>query len=227
MPSLLRLLVVLGLLGGLAYAAMFALANFVQPKPREITVTIPQERLAKPHLRPGGQHRGRLAERTMARSAKLSDGRLIELFLEMLAAERGAAKNTLEAYTRDLADFSAHLAAGGGAIAGASSEDVRAYLAGLAKRKFSPTSVARRLSAIRQIYQFLYLEGHRADHPATTIEGTTRGRLLPKMLSIAEVDRLLAAARARLEHPSEPSSEKLRAARLVCLLEILYATRLA
>src|ERR1700694_803631 len=50
MPSLLRLLVVLGLLGGLAYAAMFALANFVQPKPREITVTIPQDRLAKPHL---------------------------------------------------------------------------------------------------------------------------------------------------------------------------------
>jgi hypothetical protein len=49
MPSLLRLLVVLGLLGGLAYAAMFALAHFVQPKPREITVTIPQERLVKPH----------------------------------------------------------------------------------------------------------------------------------------------------------------------------------
>jgi integrase/recombinase XerD len=162
----------------------------------------------------------------MARSAKLSDGRLIELFLEMLAAECGAAKNTLEAYTRDLADFSAHLAAGRGAIAGASSEDVRAYLAGLAKRKFSPTSVARRLSAIRQLYRFLYLEGHRADHPATAIEGPKRGRPLPKMLSIAEVDRLLAAARARLEHPSEPSSEKLRAARLVCLLEVLYATGL-
>src|SRR6266702_4723719 len=122
----------------------------------------------------------------MARSAKLSDDRLIELFLDMLAAERGAAKNTLQAYARDLADFSAHLAACGRAIAGAKSEDVRAYLTALAKRKLSPTSVARRLSAIRQLYRFLYLEGHRADKPAGAIEGPKRGRPLPKVLSIAK-----------------------------------------
>src|SRR6202162_3265403 len=135
----------------------------------------------------------------MARSSKLSDERLIELFLDMLAAERGAAKNTLQAYARDLADFSAYLAAGGGAIAGAASGDVRGYLTGLAKRKFSPTSVARRLSAIRQLYRFLYLEGHRADNPAAAIEGPKRGRPLPKLLSTAEVDRLAAAGPAR--HP--------------------------
>jgi integrase/recombinase XerD len=162
----------------------------------------------------------------MARTEKLSDDRSIELFLEMLAAERGAAKNTLEAYARDLADFSAHLASMGTTVQRAESEDVRNYLTGLAKRKFSPTSVARRLSAIRQLYRFLYLEGHRADHPAATIEGPKRGRPLPKMLSIAEVDRLLAAARERFDHTGEPVAERLRAARLVCLLEVLYATGL-
>jgi integrase/recombinase XerD len=156
----------------------------------------------------------------------LSDDRSIELFLEMLAAERGAAKNTLEAYARDLADFSAHLASMGRTVQRAESEDVRNYLTGLAKRKFLPTSVARRLSAIRQLYRFLYLEGHRADHPAATIEGPKRGRPLPKMLSIAEVDRLLAAARERFDHKGEPVAERLRAARLVCLLEVLYATGL-
>jgi integrase/recombinase XerD len=163
----------------------------------------------------------------MGRSAKkLADARLIELFLDMLAAERGAARNTLEAYNRDLADFSAHLAARKRAIASAQSEDVRAYLTGLAGRKFSPTSVARRLSAIRQLYRFLYLEGHRADDPAGAIEGPKRGRPLPKILSVAEVERLLAAARAKLDHAGEPPTERLRAARLLCLLEVLYATGL-
>jgi len=163
----------------------------------------------------------------MARSAKKSsDTRLIELLLDMLAAERGAAKNTLEAYNRDLADFSAHLAARKRSIANGRSEDVRAYLTGLAGRRFSPTSVARRLSAIRQLYRFLYLEGHRADDPAGAIEGPKRGRPLPKILSVADVDRLLAAARANLDQADKPPPERLRAARLVCLLEVLYATGL-
>ena len=163
----------------------------------------------------------------MARSAKkASDTRLIELFLDMLAAERGAAKNTLEAYNRDLADFSAHLAARKRSIASGRSEDVRAYLTELAGRRFSPTSVARRLSAIRQLYRFLYLEGHRADDPAGAIEGPKRGRPLPKILSIADVDRLLATARAKLDQADKPPTERLRAARLLCLLEVLYATGL-
>jgi integrase/recombinase XerD len=84
--------------------------------------------------------------------------------------------------------------------------------------------VARRLSAIRQLYRFLYSEGHRGDDPAAVIEGPKRGRSLPKVLSIQQVDDLLAQARNGLK--AEAKSERLRAARLNCLLEVLYATGL-
>jgi integrase/recombinase XerD len=144
----------------------------------------------------------------------------------MLAAERGAAANTLAAYTRDLDDFSAHLRAARRSVATARADDVRAYLGVLAKRGFSAASVARRLSAIRQLYRFLYAEGHRSDDPAAAIEGPRRGRPLPKVLSIDDVDRLLAAARAPVEEPARLLAEQLRAMRLVCLLEVLYATGL-
>jgi integrase/recombinase XerD len=162
----------------------------------------------------------------MGRNAKNSDQALIELFLDMLAAERGAAGNTLAAYTRDLADFAAHLGATGRTIATASTEDLRGYLGALADRSFAATSVARRLSAIRQLYRFLYAEGHRGDDPSAVIEGPKRGRTLPKVLGIAEVDRLLAAARAGIEQAERPLLERVRAARLTCLIEVLYATGL-
>jgi integrase/recombinase XerD len=162
----------------------------------------------------------------MGRNAKNSDQALIELFLDMLAAERGAARNTLAAYTRDLADFAAHLGAAGRTIATASTEDLRGYLGALADRSFAATSVARRLSAIRQLYRFLYAEGHRGDDPSAVIEGPKRGRTLPKVLSIADVDRLLAQARAGMEKPQQGAAERLRAARLACLIEVLYATGL-
>jgi integrase/recombinase XerD len=162
----------------------------------------------------------------MALTAKHSDQALIELFLDMLAAERGAAKNTLAAYARDLGDFSAHLGAVKRTIAHASTEDLRGYLGSLGKRSFAAASVARRLSAIRQLYRFLYAEGRRADDPSAVIEGPKRGRALPKVLSIAEVDRLLAQARSSTDKPDQPPHERLRAARLVCLLEVLYATGL-
>jgi len=160
----------------------------------------------------------------MARRQKPSNETLIALFLDMLAAERGASKNTLSAYARDLADFSADLAAAGKTIAAATNDHLRGHLGRLAKRGLSPASVARRLSAIRQLYRFLYSEGHRSDDPATVIEGPKRGRSLPKVLSIAEVDDLLAQARAGLV--AETVSERLRASRLTCLLEVLYATGL-
>ena len=131
----------------------------------------------------------------MAPQGKDSDGALVELFLDMVAAERGGAKNTLAAYRRDLADFAAELHKAGGSIVTASTADLRAYLGSLAKRKFAPSSLARRLSAIRQLYRFLYAEGRRADDPSAVIEGPKRGRALPKVLTIAEVDRLLAQAR--------------------------------
>ena len=162
----------------------------------------------------------------MALQATNSDQTLIELFLDMIAAERGGAKNTLAAYARDLADFSAELGKAGRSIARASTEDLRGYLASLGKRRFAASSVARRLSAIRQFYRFLYAEGRRTDDPAAVIEGPKRGRALPKMLTIAEIDRLLAQARTDMDKADQPALTRLRAARLACLIELLYATGL-
>jgi integrase/recombinase XerD len=160
----------------------------------------------------------------MARSAKSET--LVELFLDMLAAERGGAMNTLAAYARDLTDFSGHLAADGKTIAKATSEDLRDYLGALSARGLAASSVARRLSAIRQLYRFLYAEGHRSDDPASALQGPKRGRSIPKVLSVAEVDRLLERAHAAASDAGQPSSLRLRAARLACLLEVLYATGL-
>src|SRR6185312_3368457 len=143
----------------------------------------------------------------MARRPNPGNATLIELFLDMLAAERGASANTLDAYWRDLADFSA-----GTNIAAADSDALRAYLGRLAARGLAPASVARRLSAIRQLYRFLYSEGHRGDDPAAAIEGPKRGRNLPKVLSVKQIDHLLSRARDGLN--SEAKSERLRAARL-------------
>src|SRR5262249_41762385 len=161
----------------------------------------------------------------MARPASPSDAALIELFLDMLAAERGAGENTLAAYTHDLEDFSAHLTGAKHSIADATTEDIRAYLRRLSGRAYAAASVARRLSAIRQLYRFLYAEGRRADDPAAIIEGPRRGRTLPKVLSIAEGARLLEAARAARK-PDQSIAEQVRAARLTCLLELVYATGL-
>jgi integrase/recombinase XerD len=162
----------------------------------------------------------------MALQAKNSDQTLIGLFLDMLSAERGGAKNTLAAYARDLADFSAELGTRRRTIAQAATEDLRAYLGTLSRRSFAPASVARRLSAIRQLYRFLYAEGHRTDNPSAVIEGPKRGRTLPKVLSISEVDRLLTQARVDMDKADQQILGRLRAARLTCLIELLYATGL-
>jgi integrase/recombinase XerD len=160
----------------------------------------------------------------MARPAKRREN-LVELFLDMLAAERGAGENTLSAYSRDLADVAAHLP-DGRTVSNASTDDLRAYLGGLARRGFAATSVARRLSAIRQLYRFLYAEGLRKDDPAAVLEGPKRGRGLPKILSVSEVENLLTHAHAAAGDPEKKSLERVRAARLACLLEVLYATGL-
>jgi integrase/recombinase XerD len=161
----------------------------------------------------------------MARRAA-SDDNLVELFLDMQAAERGAGDNTLAAYRNDLADLTTHLRAGGRGIAIASTEDLRGFIAGLAERGFKPASVARRLSALRQLFRFLYAEGKRPDDPAAVLEGPRRGRALPKVLSIADVDRLLTQARNDAEDEKLSDAVRLRAARLLCLLETVYATGL-
>jgi integrase/recombinase XerD len=162
----------------------------------------------------------------MARRSQPSDQASIELFLDMLAAERGAAKNTLSAYARDLQDFAGFLGGKGRSVAAAATDDIRAYLANLHKRGLAAASVARRLSAIRQLYRFLFVEGRRGDDPASALEGPKRSRPLPKTLSTQEVDRLLLQARTRMQDADRPLTERVRAARLNCLLEVLYATGL-
>ncbi len=161
----------------------------------------------------------------MARQAKTTQPP-IELFLDMLAAERGARDNTLAAYRSDLTDFADALAASKQTIAKATSDDIRGYIASLDRRGFQASSVARKLSAIRQLYRFLYTEGRRKDDPAAVLEGPKRARAIPRTLSIAEVDRLLAIARAGIADEGRSAAERLRAARLNCLLEVLYATGL-
>ena len=170
--------------------------------------------------------RGRVRSRRpgTARAAKPADARLTALFLDMLAAERGAEKNTLAAYGRDLADFTAYLAGTGRSVATAATDDLRAYLGALARRGLRPATVARRLSAIRQLYRFLYAERQRKDDPAAVLEGPKRVRALPKTLTIGEVDRLLTVAGR--SDPAAPLPVRLRAARLACLIELLYATGL-
>ncbi len=143
--------------------------------------------------------------------------RHVESFLEMLAAERGAAANTREAYARDLDDFTGFLEARGRAVHGARTEDLRAYLRHLAEAGMTARTAARRLSVLRQFHRFLFAEGLRADDPTAGIDSPRRGRSLPKVLSEAEVERLLSAARAR------PGAE---GARLTALLEMFYATGL-
>ena len=160
------------------------------------------------------------------REPKAPDGeRLVALFLDMLAAERGASSHTIDAYRRDLGDFAAHLRARGDALDGASADAIRGYLAALTERGLAAASVARKLSAIRQLCRFLYAEGHRADDPTAALEGPKRGRPLPKILTVAEVDALLAAAHAG-EDGSEDAATRGRRLRLACLLEVLYATGL-
>ena len=143
--------------------------------------------------------------------------RRVDTFLDMLAAERGAASNTLQAYRRDLADFSAFVAARGRLPEDADGTAVRDYLAHLSGAGMAPGTSARRLSALRQFFRFLYADGLRDDDPCATIDSPRQGRPLPRHLSEDEVEQLLAAARRR---------GGAGGTRLVALLEVLYATGL-
>ena len=156
-----------------------------------------------------------------------TDQRLIASFLDMIAAERGAAANTLDAYQRDLADYAAFLAGAGKGVLMAGGEDVRSYLEALDARGLKSSSAARRLSAVRQLHRFLYAETHRTDDPTAAITGPKRGRALPKVLSIKEVDQLLAAAAEGAqtsENGAGAFANRFAAARMAALLELLYAT---
>src|SRR5665213_2673697 len=162
--------------------------------------------------------------------SRTSDARLIDLFLDMLAAEQGAGANTLEAYRRDLTDFSGFLAGSAKGFATIETQILRDYLADLDARGFKSSSVARRLSALRYLFRFLLNERIRSDDPAAILSGPKRGRGLPKVLSIADVDRLLVHAKtlaeALADAPEASAPQRLRALRLYCLIEVLYATGL-
>ena len=145
----------------------------------------------------------------------------IELFLEMMAVERGAARNTLEAYARDLEAASRDMD-----LATASTEDVRRHLARMAGAGAAASSQARRLSALRQLYRFLYAEGLREDDPCGPVSAPKRGRPLPKVLSVDEVDRLLLVAEEEAEGSHEMPAAALRAVRLHALVELLYSSGL-
>ena len=123
-------------------------------------------------------------------------GRHAEAFLEMLAAERGAATNTLDAYGRDLEDCRNFLARRGVVLEAAGTADLRAYLSDQAAIGMAARTQARRLSCLRQFFGFLFAEGFRPDDPTASLDAPRLGRPLPKYLSEDEVGRLLAAARA-------------------------------
>ena len=151
---------------------------------------------------------------------------LVERFIEMIAAERGAAPNTIEAYRRDLDDYCAFLARRDGESLTADSDMARAYLAALDEQGLSPASAARKLSSMRQFHRFLHLEGLRGDDPTLVLDAPRQGRRVPKTLSEADVTRLLAVAAEGIDDDWRPRAERLRAARMAALLEALYATGL-
>ncbi|MCK6451684.1 MAG: site-specific tyrosine recombinase XerD [Alphaproteobacteria bacterium] len=138
-----------------------------------------------------------------------------EAFLEMMAAERGAAPNTLDAYRRDLADAASFLKRRGRDLPRAEAADLRAFLKALSGQGMTPRTAARRLSALRQFFRFLLTEGRRGDDPTAALDGPRLGRPLPKPLGERQVTALIEAAHRR------GGSE---GARLACLLELLYAT---
>ncbi len=152
--------------------------------------------------------------------------RQIRAFLAMAATERGAAKNTLDAYRRDLADYLDHLAALGKTGENAVVHDIRDYLQALAARGFKPSTISRRLSALRQFHGFLYAEAMRSDDPTVTLEGPRQGKPLPKVMSIEDVDRLLASVSEEVRAQARPGRGQLLALRLAAMVELLYATGL-
>ncbi|KQY12257.1 site-specific tyrosine recombinase XerD [Rhizobium sp. Root482] len=145
----------------------------------------------------------------------------VESFLEMMSAERGAANNTLLSYERDLEDASSFLRQRGIRPTDAAPDDLRAYLSHLAQQGFKASSQARRLSALRQFYKFLYAEGLRTDDPTGILDAPKKSRALPKVLSIDDVSRLIGQAE---QEAIEGGTDPLARLRMHALIELLYAT---
>jgi integrase/recombinase XerD len=151
---------------------------------------------------------------SLGRAGSARDAGLIEAFLEMLSAERGARRNTLLAYRRDLADLVQEIASPLRSVEAATLET---YCGGLARRGLSPATQARRISALRQFFQFLLLENVRMDDPSSRLEPPRRARTLPKTLTLDEIERLIAATQA---------DDAAVSARDRAIVEMLYASGL-
>ncbi len=152
--------------------------------------------------------------------------KLVEDFLDAIAAERNAARNTIESYRRDLGLYVEFLTARGATPLGAGDDEIRAFQAEGGAQGLANSTLARRLSSVRQFHKFLYLEGRRGDDPTLSLEGPRRGRPLPKTMSIDDVERLIAVARDDPGSPDTKPAEQLALVRMACLTELLYATGL-
>ena len=150
---------------------------------------------------------------------------LIGAFLEMMSAERGAAANTIAAYRRDLSNYAGFVAGKKQSLLDCPRETVNAYLDMLKNDGLSASSSARHLSAIRQFHKFLCADGLRGDDPTRIVASPKTRRPLPKVLSVAEVDKLLTLAEEEANAEASPAKQE-AAQRLYCLLEMLYATGL-
>jgi integrase/recombinase XerD len=144
----------------------------------------------------------------------------------MMSAERGASDNTLAAYRRDLVDFAGALARMGSEVRSVSAAEAKRYIASLSS--LARSTQARRLSTLRQFFSFLYSEGLRRDDPTSTIESPRPGRALPKVLSRKDIETLIAAARVdtRAGKGKGGRERSAEAVRLVCILELFYASGL-
>ena len=154
------------------------------------------------------------------------DGAAIEAFLEMLAAERGLARNSIDAYRRDLARFAAHLAPRRVGLEAADTADLRGFMAAQHESGASARTASRRLSCLRQFYGFLLSEGRRHDDPTSTVDTPALPRALPGVLTEDEVERLLAAADPEGGTAAGAPRRKADGLRLRAMVELLYGSGL-
>ncbi|MFO0388597.1 MAG: site-specific tyrosine recombinase XerD [Alphaproteobacteria bacterium] len=158
-----------------------------------------------------------MPKRSSPHSNNQEDSGQIEQFIEMMLAERGASANTAAAYHRDLNDFSTFIAAKKQDILTLSRDVVEDFLSSISKKGMSAQTVARKLSAIRQFYQFLYTEKIRTDNPTATLETPRLSKSLPSTLGAKDIMALIDAAKA----DASP-----KGVRLSAMLELIYGAGL-